>query len=94
MTYARVVSFDDVNAEQMDRLRHEIEEGERPDDVPAQEVMILHDPGSQSALAILLFETQEDYDRGDEVLNAMPAEETVGKRTGVAKYEVALRATA
>jgi len=56
--------------------------------------MILHDPGSESALAILLFETQQDYDRGDEVLNAMPAEETVGKRTGVAKYEVALRATA
>ena len=40
---------------------------------------------------ILFFETEDDYRRGDEALNAMPAGDTPGQRTSVAKYEVAVR---
>jgi hypothetical protein len=43
---------------------------------------------------ILFFETEEDYGRGDEVLNAMPADETPGRRSSVARYDVAIRMTA
>lgn len=91
MPFARVVSFDDVSGERVARLREEIE-GSRPsDEVPATEVIVLHDPGSQRALVVLFFETEEDYMRGDRILDAMPAGETPGRRTSVARYEVALR---
>ena len=42
---------------------------------------------------ILFFETEDEYRRGDEALNAMPAGDTPGTRTSVAKYEVAFRTT-
>jgi len=40
---------------------------------------------------ILFFDSEEDYRQGDETLNAMPAGDTPGQRSGVAKYEVAVR---
>ena len=43
---------------------------------------------------ILFFETEDDYRRGDETLNAMPATDTPGQRTGVTRYDVAVRMTA
>ncbi|HKF80314.1 MAG TPA: hypothetical protein VKB17_05765 [Thermoleophilaceae bacterium] len=42
---------------------------------------------------VLFFESEDDYKRGDEVLNAMPAGDTPGRRTSVTKYEVAARMT-
>ncbi|MBY0395860.1 MAG: hypothetical protein K2X91_05230 [Thermoleophilia bacterium] len=94
MPFARVVSFEDVSGERVARLREEID-GSRPsDEVPATEVIVLHDPDAGRALVILFFETGEDYDRGDRVLDAMPAGETPGRRTSVARYEVALRRSA
>jgi hypothetical protein len=66
---------------------------ERPDDVPAKEFVVLHDPEAEKSLVILFFENEDDYRRGDEALNAMPAGETPGKRTSVAKYQVAFRMT-
>jgi hypothetical protein len=40
-----------------------------------------------------IVETEDDYARGDETLNAMPAGDTPGRRTSVAKYDVAMRQT-
>ena len=40
---------------------------------------------------IVFFETEEDYRRGDEALNAMSMGDTPGRRTSVTKYEVAAR---
>jgi hypothetical protein len=40
---------------------------------------------------ILFFDSEDDYQRGDEVLSAMPADDTPGTRTSVAKYDVAVR---
>ena len=40
---------------------------------------------------MLFFDSEEDYRQGDETLNAMDAGETPGQRTGVARYEVAMR---
>jgi hypothetical protein len=91
MALARVVSFEGVNKERMDQMRSEIEGGERPEEIPASEIVILHDPENESSLAILFFENEDDYKRGDAALNAMPADETPGRRTSVTKYDVALR---
>ena len=93
MPLARVVSFDGVNKDRIEELRKEIGEGGRPDEVPATEIIVLHDAEAEKSLAIIFFETEEDYKRGDEALNAMPAGDTPGRRGSVDKYDVAIRAT-
>ena len=94
MPIARVVSFDGVSSDRMAEMQREMEGGDRPDDVPAKEIVVLHDPEAEKSLVILFFETEDDYRRGDEALNAMPAGDTPGQRTSVGKYEVAARMTA
>ena len=93
MALARVVSFDGVDADRMAEMRSEMENGGRPDDVPATEIVVLHDAEAEQSLVILFFENEDDYRRGDEALNAMPAGDTPGRRTSVTKYEVAHRMT-
>jgi hypothetical protein len=75
-------------------MQREMDEGDRPEDVPAKEIVVLHDPEAEQSLVILFFDTEDDYKRGDEALNAMPAGDTPGRRTSVAKYNVATRMTA
>jgi hypothetical protein len=91
MALARVVSFDGVSSDRIAEMQREMQSGERPDDVPAKEIVVLHDPDSEKSLAILFFDSEDDYQRGDEALNAMPASDTPGKRTSVTKYQVAIR---
>jgi hypothetical protein len=91
MAIARVVSFDGVNKDRIDQMKREMEGQEQPDEIPATEVVVLHDPDAQKSLAIVFFENEDDYRRGDEALNAMPAGETPGQRTSVSKYDVAIR---
>jgi hypothetical protein len=93
MAFARVVSFDSVSKDRIDEMQREMREGDRPEDIPATEVVVLHDPEAEKSLVILFFETEDDYRRGDEALNAMPAGETPGRRTSVTKYDVAVRMT-
>ena len=94
MALARVVGFDGVNQARIEELRKEIGEGGRPDEVPATEIMVLHDPEGETSLAIVSFANEEDYRRGDAALDAMPAGDTPGNRTSVTKYNVAIRMTA
>jgi hypothetical protein len=94
MALARVVSFEGVGKDRIETMQQEMREGERPEEVPATEVIVLHDPEAEKALAILFFDTEDDYGRGDEALNAMPAGDTPGRRTSVTKYDVAIRMTA
>jgi hypothetical protein len=56
-------------------------------------MIALHDPEAEQSLVIVIFETEDDYRRGDEVLSAMPAGDTPGRRTSVTKYNVAARMT-
>ena len=94
MAVARVVTFEGVSKDRMDQMQREMAEGGRPEDVPAKEIVVLHDPDAERSLVILFFETEEEYTRGDEALNAMPTGETPGRRTSVTKYNVATRMTA
>jgi hypothetical protein len=91
MPLARVVTFEDVDSNRMAEVQREMEGNERPDDVPAKEFIVLHDPEAEKSLVLLFFENEDDYKRGDEALNAMPRGDTPGNRTSVTKYEVAFR---
>jgi hypothetical protein len=93
MALARVVSFEGVSKERMEELAREMREGDRPEDLPATEVVVLHEPEAEKSLVILFFATEDDYMRGDEVLSAMPADDTPGRRTSVTKYDVPIRMT-
>jgi hypothetical protein len=88
---ARVVSFDGVTAERIAEMKSEMESSERPDDVPAKEIVVLHDAETEKSVVILFFETEDDYAKGDAALSAMPTADTPGQRASVGKYEVAFR---
>jgi hypothetical protein len=93
MALARVVTFDKVDADRIAEVRRQIDEGERPDGIPATEIVILHDPDAEKSIAIVFFENDADYAVGDATLSAMPSLDTPGQRTSVTKYDVAIRRT-
>jgi hypothetical protein len=93
MAIARVVSFEGVNRARLDQMNREMSEGEPPEGLNATEVIVLHDPEAGKALAIVFFESEDDYARGHEILDAMPAGDTPGRRTAVTRYDVAVRMT-
>lgn len=91
MAYARVVTFEGVSKDRMEQLKNEMQSGEPPEGMPASELVVLHDPDAEKSVVIVFFETEDDYKRGDEILSAMPAGDTPGRRTSVQKHDVALR---
>jgi hypothetical protein len=91
MALARVVSFEGVSKERMDQMKSEMNDAERPADVPATEILVLHDAEAEKSLVVVFFENEDDYQRGDAALSAMPVGETPGRRTSVTKYDVAMR---
>jgi hypothetical protein len=91
MPVARVVTFDGVSSEHMQEMRQRMSDGERPDDVPATEIIALHDPDNEKSMVIVFFDSEDDYQRGDAALNAMSPGDTPGTRTSVSKYDVAMR---
>ena len=93
MALARVVSFDGVSKERVEEMQRELRDQEQPEGLRATEITVLHEPEAERALVILFFENEGDYQSGDEVLSAMPADETPGRRSAVTKYDVAIRMT-
>lgn len=91
MAIARVVSFDGVSSEHMAEMTGRMRDGDRPEGLDATELLILHDPEGEQALAIVFFDDEDAYRRGHEILDAMPADDTPGRRSSVAKYTVAHR---
>jgi hypothetical protein len=92
MGLARVVSFDGVGAERIAQMKSEMQ-GDPPEEIDASEMVILHDAGSEKAIAILFFDSDDAYQRADSFLDAMPAGDTPGRRTAVEKYDVAIHMT-
>ena len=91
MALARVVTFEGVSKDRMDEMGQEIEQGEPPEGMPPAEIIVLHDADAEKATVVIIFESDEDYQKGDEALNAMSGEDTPGQRTSVTKYDVAIR---
>ena len=94
MALARVVAFEGVTSDRMESLKNEIESGDPPEGMPPVELMLLHDPEGERSLAIVVFDNEDDYRKGDEILSAMPGPDTPGQRASVDKYQVAVRASA
>ena len=94
MAVARVVTFEGVDGDRVAELKAQIESDPRPDEIPATEILMLHDDAAGKSLVVLFFDSEEDYQRGDAALNAMEPGETPGRRTSVGKYQLAIRQTA
>lgn len=93
MTFARVVTFEGVGRDRIEEMRKDMD-GDPPEGLPAREIIVLHEPDAEKSLVVIFFDNEEDYRKGDEMLNAMPAGDTPGSRTSVTKYEVPIRMAA
>ena len=93
MAIARVVTFEGVSADRMQELKQGMESGEPPEGMPKSELIVLHDPEAERSTAIVIFDSEDDYRRGHEILDSMPSENTPGTRTSVTKHDVAIRMT-
>lgn len=91
MALARVVTFDGVSKDRMQEMQKEMEGGQPPEGMPPAEIIVLHDGEAEKSLVVIVFENEDDYRKGDEILSAMPAGDTPGQRTSVTKYDVAVR---
>lgn len=94
MALARAVTFEGVDSQHMAELAKQIQNDPRPDDIPATEILLLHDDAANTSQVVLFFANEDDYAKGDAALNAMTPSDTPGKRTSVTKYKVAARMTA
>jgi hypothetical protein len=91
MALARVVTFDGVSKDRMQEMQKEMEGGEAPEGFPQSELVVLHDADAEQSLVVIIFDNEDDYRKGNEILDAMPAGDTPGQRTSVKKYDVAMR---
>lgn len=96
--YARVARFEGADGEGLRRSAEQMNERAAsgpPEGVPAKSFRLLIDPAAGRALAIALFDTEEEMRQGDQALNAMnPEGEGTGQRTSVEMYEVAVDVSA
>jgi hypothetical protein len=88
---ARVVTFDGVSKDRMQEMQQEMEGGQPPEGFPSAEIIALHDADAEKSVVVIIFDSEDDYNKGDEILNSMPAGDTPGQRTSVKKYDVAMR---
>lgn len=96
--YARVATFEGAEAaglqENIDQINEQAQSGP-PEGVPATGFLFLVDRDAGKTVAISLFETEEDLRTGDATLNEMsPPAGSMGKRTSVEMYEVAIQLSA
>jgi hypothetical protein len=91
MALARVVTFEGVSKDRMEQMNSEMEQGQPPEGFPKAEMIALHDADAQKSLVLLIFDNEDDYKKGHEILDSMPAGDTPGRRTSVQKYDVAIR---
>jgi hypothetical protein len=93
VVYARVARWEGASAEALEAAAAGIREDAAsgpPEGLPAKGLILLQDKEGGRAIAITLFESEDDYRQGDEMLNTMsPPGEGMGQRVAVDKYEVA-----
>ena len=65
--------------------------GGPPPGVPAKEFLLLQDREGGRVIAVMLFESEDDYRQGDEKLDSMGRHSGgLGERVSVDKYELAV----
>jgi hypothetical protein len=93
MAYARVVTFEGVSQDAANEIRQEISQGERPEGIPATEILVLADSAGGKLQVITFYDTEDDYRQGDQTLQGMSPPQGMN-RASVEKYEVTVRRTA
>ena len=93
MALARVVTFDGVSSDRMNQMRQEMQDGQPPEGLEPEEMIVLHDPDSEKSVVIIFFADEDKYRAGDEILSNMDTGDTPGQRTSVGRYDVAMRMT-
>jgi hypothetical protein len=89
--HARVVRFDDVNADQLERVLAMVREADGPPPgVNATRLQVLVDPEQGTAVVLQYFETLDDMVAAAAIFEAMDASETPGRRVSVDACEVRL----
>ena len=94
--YARVAKWEGAEGDALRSSGRQMNERAAdgpPEGVPATGFLMLMDPDSGRSLAISLFDSEDDMRKGDEALNAMnpdPSMGDVGRRSMVEMYEVAV----
>ncbi len=94
--HARVATFEGGDPEQVRQMLSEINrqsEAGPPEGVPAVGLLALHAPNQGKVLAITLFATEEDLQKGDATLNSMnpPTPGGMGNRASVEMFEVPVK---
>ena len=88
--YARVVRFTDVNQEQLDRIKNDVDNNDPPDGMPPSTLRVVRDESQDTAAVVFFFESEADMQKADGILDAMDSGETLGTRTSVDKGEVVI----
>ena len=91
MAVARVVEFEGVSKDRAEEMKQRLQGGDPPEGLPQMEFVWLHDEDGEKSLVIQFFDSEDDLRRAAEVLEAMPAEDTPGRRASVTRYAVAHR---
>ena len=69
-------------------------EGGQPEGMNASEFLVLFDPDTGKSVSIVLFDTVEDYESGNAILDGVNRDDAPGGRTSVERFEVPIRITA
>jgi hypothetical protein len=90
--FARVARWEGADPETLKKtaaeIRDQADDGP-PEGLPAKQFLLLHDTAAGKAVAVTLFETEDDYRQGDETLNSMsPPGGGMGERVSVEKFEL------
>ena len=92
--YARVVRFTDIDRKRIDDLKSDIQSGEAaPEGMPSAQMRMFIDESQGTAGVIMFFDSEEDMQKADSVLNAMDSSDTPGTRASVDQGEVLIDAT-
>jgi hypothetical protein len=87
--YARVVRFTDITPDRIAAVEQRINESDGPPEgVPSTGFQLLVDDSQSTAIFVGYFATEEDMQKGAEVLQAMDPSETPGTRASVDQCEV------
>jgi hypothetical protein len=92
--HARIARFEGADSSTIEEMASRIQQqgeeaGGPPEGVPATGFLLLTDKENGVAMAISLFDNEEDMQQGHETLNSMsPPAGAMGQRTSVEMYEV------
>ena len=91
--YARVVRFTDVDLSKIEEIESRAQEGP-PEGVPSSGFQMLYDASQRTAVFVGYFASEEDMQKGGEVLDQMDPSDTPGTRASVDQCEVKFEAQA